>query len=234
MTTGTELARWLAFSRDNTRLQQFGQSNDVSTFNGATGCTHTVLQRLVKAKTGATYTHDQLSKIATYPWPNHNPNVRGMYSGGSDNEVGRVMTYFRLPYVLRLGLTFPQVLGEAAKGPVMLGIRYGYWPEDRGYVYGGQLADGRPGGYAIRNGKTQLSGAESIYHMVLLLGTADVSGQFRAYANEPNHASPSRPERPDYDTVLALGARHAYEQYGSDGRRLIAWVPTTTFRPRGY
>lgn len=234
MTTGVLLGAWLEFSRDHPELQQFHQSDDESTFNGATGCTHTILQRLIRAKTGRTYSHDEISRIATYPWPANNPRMRGMYSGGSDNEVGRVIAYFGLPYRIVSNLSFAKCADACALGPVMLGIRYGYWPEDRGYVYNGRRADGKPGGFAVRNGKTQLSGAETIYHATLWLGTKNVNGVYTAYANEPNHGSPSRPERPDYDTITGSQLRRAYEQYGSTGRSLLAWVPTKTFRPKGY
>lgn len=234
MATGALLGSWLEFSRDNTNLQQFGQADDESTFNGATGCTHTILQRLVKAKTEKHYSHDQISKIASYPWPNQNRGMRGMRSGGTDNEAGRVINYFDLPYRIVFDLSFGQLADAAARGPVMVGVLYGYWPEDRGYVYGGVKADGKPGGFAVRNGKTQLRGAEGVYHATLWLGTANVNGTYTAYANEPNHRSPSRPERPDYDTITGAQLRRAYEQYGSRGRRLMAWVPTKTFKPKGY
>lgn len=225
---------WIAFSSANTNLQQFGQSDDESTYNGATGCTHTCLQRLVKAKTGTYYSHDQISTIATYPWPSSNRGMRGMYSGGSDNEVGKVMQHFALPYKLVNNWTWAQVIGATVKGPVLIGIRYGYWPEAPGYVYQGHHADGKPGGYADRNGKTQLFGFETGYHATILYGQKVVSGIYRTYASEPNHGSPSRPEKPDYDRVRSTYAARAYKEYGSSGRALFAWVPTTTFRPKGY
>lgn len=234
MATGALLDAWLAFSRANTRLQQFGQADDETTFNGATGCTHTVLQRLVKAKTGTYYTPDQISSIASYPTAANNPNRRGMYSGGSDNEAGRVISKFALPYRIVFGLTWAQVMAYAPKGPIMLAVRYGYWPEDKGFVYKGVTADGKPGGFAYRNGKTQLSGAEQIYHASLFLGQAPVAGAVMGYANEPNHGSASRPEKPDYDMAKLAYIQRAYQQYGSSGRSLLAWVPTTTFKPKGY
>lgn len=237
----SNLERWLAFSRANAKLQQFGQAGDVSTFNGATGCTHTVLQRLIKAKTGVYYTHDQISKIATYPWPAQNGKRRGMYSGGSDDEVGRVMRHFGLPYYLKWNASWAEVQKYTRdRGPVLIGIRYGYWPEKVGYVYQGRKADGKPGGYAIRNGKTQLAGAELIYHATLFLGNStDSAGGVRAYANEPNHGSASRPEKPDYDIVNNAYAQRAYEKYGanisgSGTRSLMAWLPTAPFSPKGY
>lgn len=234
MTRGARLDAWLDFSRDNTRLQQFGQKDDESTWGGATGCTQTILQRLIKAKTGDYYSHDEISRIASYPWPENNPTMRGMWSGGGDNEVGRVLAHFNLPYQIVTGWSFDAVREESDKGPVMLAIRYGYWPEDRGYSYHGVKADGRPGGFAIKGGKTQLVGFDYGYHATLWLGRRTVSGQHRSYANEPNHGSESRPERPDFDVILTTQARRAYKKYGSTGRRLLAWVPTKAFSPKGY
>lgn len=234
MTLPTTLNKWIDFSAHNPTLQQFGQHDDESTFNGATGCTHTVLQRLIKAKTGVYYTHDQISTIAGYPWPAHNPGKRGLYSGGSKDEVGRVVAHFGLPYELKIGLTWGELIPYFARGPVIMGVLYGYWPEDKGYHYGSVVADGRPGGFAYRNGKTQLYGAESIYHAVLVIGRATYLSHLSIFANEPNHGSATRPEHPDYDRVLSSYAHRAYDQYRHLGRKNFAWVPTRAFTPKGY
>ena len=230
----TLLRAWKDFSRANTRYQQFGQNYDTSTFGGATACTHACLQRLVKAKTGNHYTQDQISRIATYPWPKDNPGKRGMYSGGRDDEVGKVIDHFDLPYKLQFNLPWSQVQEAMELGPVLIGIRYGYWPEWKGYRYYGHAADGRPGGYAFRHGKSQLTGFENGYHATLLLGERTVLGVRRTIANEPNHGSAARKEKPDFDSVRSSYAKRAYEQYGFEGRALLAWTPTRTFRPKGY
>lgn len=233
---------WLEFSRDHRGLQQFGQKDDVSTFNGATGCTHTVLQRLILAKTGKLYTHDEISHIAGYPWPANNPRRRGLYSGGGQDEVGKVIDRFNLPYKLIPDAPYKQWRpwlpgAHKHRGPVIIGILYGWWPEKRGYRYGSTVSDGKPNGYSTHGGKTQLYGAEWIYHATLVIGAKknpDRKNQFFAYANEPNHGSPSRPEKPTFDRITTVQLRRAYEKYGYRGRPLLAWVPTEEFRPRGY
>lgn len=230
-TATLDLRRWMEFSKRWTRLQQFGQSDDESTYNGATGCTHTVLQRLILAKTGHIYSHDEISLIARYPWPNGNPTMRGLYSGGANDEVGRVIAHFKLPYVSKFGWDWGDFCGIIHRGPVIMGIRYGYWPEMRGYVYNGRTADGKPGGFAYRNGKTQLTGAEDIFHAILVIGRRMVPGGKRVYANEPNHGSPARPEKPDYDRVESTYAHRAFDKYSSTGRKSLLWVPTTKFTP---
>jgi hypothetical protein len=235
------LDEWLALCRLTAarRLQQFGQEDCGSTWLGKTGCTHTILQRLIFALTGRIYSHDEISQIATYPWPAHNLRMRGMYSGGDDDEVGRVVHKFGLPYKLVTAKSFREIRNYTPRAPVMLAVRYGYWPEKKGYNYMGRTADGRPNGFALRNGKTQLSGAEAIFHMTLFLGVGNprADGIYPAYFNEPNHGSASRPERPDYD-IIGLGqAKIAYDAVGrsfagTPGRTRMAWVPTRIFRPR--
>jgi len=238
----TTLAQaWIAFSNANAHLAQFGQADDESTWNGSTGCSHSVMQRLVKAKTGRQYSHDEISQVASYPWPAQNPRKRGMYSGGSDDEAGRVFRAFGLPYRVAFGLSYDTLRQYVNRGPVMFAVRYGYWPDWKGYRYGTIWADGTPNGYAVKAGRTQLSGAEWIYHATLVLpGVTHVSSSYLINVNEPNHGSGSRPEKPVYDTVRLSQLKKAYEAYaidhnGSGSRTLVAWVPTiAAFRPKGY
>lgn len=224
------IGAWKRFSSANRRLQQFGQGSDTSTFNGATGCTHTVLQRLIKAKTGANVTHDQISKIAGYPYPVDNKGRRGM----TTSEMQRVVNHYNLPIKLKMGATWLDIIEGLKRGPVVIGILYGYWPEQKGSTYYGSKADGKPGGFAYRHGKTQLTGAEGVFHAILLFGRKKVRGTWRVLGNEPNHGSPNRPEKPDWDAVKSSYAHRAYDQYASTGRTRFAWLPTTTFKPKGY
>lgn len=225
------LAAWKKYLAANRKLQQFGQGDDDSTFNGATACTHTCLQILIKAHTGTRYSIDQISRIAGYPMNiQYNPSRRGLTLA----ETQRVVSHFGLPYRLKTNATWSDVIDGMKRGPVMGGILYGYWPEDRGYVYNGRTADGRPGGFAIKNGKTQLTGAETIFHAILFVSRKRVRGVWRVIAREPNHGSAARPERPDWDTVRSSYAHRAFNQYGYTGRALFAWLPTRTFKPKGY
>jgi hypothetical protein len=225
------LTAWTRFCDANPNLQQFGQADDETTFNGATGCTHTILQVLIKAATGRYYTHDQISAIAGYPSASQNPGMRGLYSGGSDDEAGRVIRHFGLPYQIVFGWSWSAIVSTAnARGPVMYGIRYGYWPEWKGYHYHGEIADGYPNGFAALHGKTQLYGFESGYHAVLKLGSVGTT----SYDKEPNHGSTARPEKPGYDRLTIDQGRRAYVAYSSTGRSPLAWVPTKVFRPKGY
>jgi hypothetical protein len=221
---------WKRFSEANRRFAQFGQTDDESTWNGATGCTHSVLQRLIKAWTGKTLSHDEISKIAGYPWPTQNPNRRGMYP----SEMQRVIDHFGIPMRYKAGASWDDIVDGLRRGPVVTGILYGYWPEMKGARYAGKVADGRPGGYAFINGKTQLAGAETIFHAVLFFGRKRVRGIWRILGNEPNHGSAARPERPVWDAVRSSHARRAFDMYGYTGRTHFAWLPTAYFKPKGY
>jgi hypothetical protein len=110
----------------------------------------------------------------------------------------------------------------------MYAMRYGNAPEWPGYVYGGHHA-ARP--FALKAGKTQLYGFEDGAHAVLLAGfrraTIDGVAKTVAYRKDPNHGSPSRPEKPPYDIILATQASAEYVAYREQlGRRLYAVVPT--------
>lgn len=228
------LAKWLAFCKrpDVRRLQQFGQGDDESTYNGATGCTHTDLQRLILALTGEHVTHDEISLVAGYPWPHGNPRMRGLYSGGVNDEVGRVIKHYGLPYKLVIAPLWKDMIRYMKRGPVITGVLYGYWPEQHGATYNGHTADGKPGGFAYEGGKTQLSGAERVYHAVLFLGRGRPFKHMSIWANEPNHGSPSRPEHPVHDKVNSAYAHRAWDQYRYRGRKNFAWVPTKTVVPK--
>lgn len=210
--------------------QQFGQTDDESTWNGATGCTHTVLQWIIWRVKGKWYSHDDISKAAGYPWPRYNPRKRGM----TLTEVQRVIDHYHLPYRIVRDRPALEVWKASKRGIVGVAIMYTHWPEWKGYRYAGRTADGKPNGYATplrKAGKTQLSGFYG-RHMTALLGYAtDPKGPDLGYFIEPNHGSPARPEKPPYDRGLYAQWKRAYESYRTFGRQqLYAIVPTTETR----
>lgn len=207
--------------------QQFGQAGDVSTNNGALGCTHTVLQYLAWLWFGDWYTHDQISRMSGWgtPWPE-----RGL----RPSEVQEFCRQAKLPYVLKFGLTASEVLGHTAKAPVAFGHSYSYWPEWYQYVYAGRKADGQPNGFSRplgKAGRTQLSGFvppnDAHYGVVLGWDQTASSSAYRVAAWEPNHNSPSRTEDPPYDLMTSTQFQRVYESYRKVlGRTLYALVPT--------
>lgn len=214
------------FFEANRAWQQFGQANDEWVDNGATACTHTCWQKLIRLWLGRSYSLNRINELAGMP---RNAKAadgapRGMRIAESQTLVRRV----GLPYVLRLAPTVAQIREWAKRGPVLYGVRYGSEPDQRGYVYKGIKADGRPNGFARLNGRTQLTGAENIRHAVLFVAERVVKSATGATLRsevlrfDPNHGSPSRPERPPYDIItIAQVAR----EYGDYSATRFAFVP---------
>lgn len=209
------LLRSLLEKRRKHPTQQFGGTDDESTYNGATGCTHEVLRFLIWLKSGRWVSHDQISKAAGYPWPSHNPDRRGLRVG----EVQAVINHYGLDYKVVYGWSAPQVARASRLGPVGFAHIYGWWPERRGYTYRGVTADGHPNGYAqvtaySRGGRTQLTGFNLGRHMGMLFGYAsDPDGPDAYYCWEPNHGSPARPERPPYDRMTSGQFYRVYDSW---------------------
>jgi hypothetical protein len=208
--------------RTDRPFQQFGQTDDESTRNGANGCTHTVLQYLALLWRGRWYSQDQVSSLAGFPGGN-----RGLYP----SEVQRFCDRAGIPYRVTHNLTALSVLKLSERGPVGFGHAYSHWPEWYGFRYGTIIADGRPNGYAgpLRAaGKTQLSGFTGA-HFGLVLGwdPSKTVTTRRVVAWEPNHDSPARPENPPYDQMTSGQFRIVYESYERVLRRTpYALVPT--------
>lgn len=187
------LERALTVARENPWIQQFGQTGDVSTLNGALGCTHTILQYLMMLWFHRRMTHDLISDFVDYPWPARNPSRRGMYN----TEVAEFCSKVNLPYQWEYDLTPSQILQKTALAPVMVGVKYKDWPAAKSM--GTPPRDGFRNGNASRYGADQPHGFDGA-HAVGVLGYQTVDGSALVYAKEPNHGSPSRPKRPDYDT----------------------------------
>lgn len=208
-------------------FQQFGQAYDVYTANGATGCTHTICQFIALLWTGRMYTHDQISRMVGCP---NQSNVSSRYRRGL--RYSEVQAFFRAigaPYVVKLDLAPSAVISASVNGPVLFGETYSWHPEWKGFRYGTITADGKPNGFASpsgKAGKTQLSGFTGA-HAGALLGVGDPGTGRVAYVMEPNHGSPSRPEKPPYDVMSMAQWTLAYTSYKRIlGRAYYAVIPT--------
>lgn len=215
--------------------QQFGQPADDRVWGGKTACTHTVLQWLAWYVTGRWYTLNQVNTMAGAP-TNATALVRDglrwrrVPRGLREGEVKSFLKAAKLPYRVVRDYTPLQVAHASKLGPVGFGHMYGWWPEWRGYRYGGVRADGRPNGYATPSGKagrTQLAGFTG-RHFGLLLGYAtDAAGPDLYYAWEPNHGSSARPERPPYDRMTFGQFVKAYDSFRVVGKQKpYAVIPT--------
>lgn len=206
-------------------FQQFGQSADAYTANGATSCAHTVLQFLALLWTGQWYTQDELSRVVGYP--NQSRYAPAQRRGMRPSEVQAFIKRARLPYRVAFSLSSSDVIRASVMGPVGFGHAYSHWPEWKGARYGGVTADGSPNGFALPNGRagrTQLTGFNGA-HFGLLIGRDAATD--RVYAWEPNHGSPARPERPPYDQMSTGQFRVVYDSYMRRfGRKPYAIVAT--------
>lgn len=221
-------------ARERRPTQQFGQTDDESTRNGALGCTQTVLQFLAWLWKNHWYTHDQISRLAGYPgYPAVNRGLRPV-------EVLRFCQAVGLNYSLRTDLTGAELLQLSnRRGPIGFGHSYSWWPEWMGYNYFGTKADGKPNGYALparAAGKTQLRGFEPPRdaHFGLLLGydPSQDPSRARVVAWEPNHGSIARPEKPAYDRMTSNQFINVYDSYHKVlGRQPYALIPREALRP---
>jgi hypothetical protein len=245
-TPHSQVVEWHDFLKAHPLLgQQFGQGDDESTYNGATGCTHADLQVLIKAKTGTTYSHDEISKIAGYPWPGSNPGRRGMrWSSDPDSEVMKVVRHFNLPYYPHFVDSYltadvwQGVKNAVSRGPAMIAVRYLHQPQHRNFVYQGKKADGHPNGFALVNGKTQLSGFTGAHADLWVDYYRNTNGIWVHHVKDPNHNSPSRPENPAFDTIrdsqmkALINSIRQLIIFGGRPRSLGFLLPSHTFVPR--
>lgn len=219
-----------AMSRMQARLdfQQFGQANDDRVWNGATACTHTIVQSLYYIWFGKIITLNGVNSAAGMPA--NARNSKGQPRGMNNTELARAFQTLKLPYVVKFGLTFEQIMSYSNRAPVMYAMRYGSAPSQRGFVYKGVTAKAP---FARKHGRTQLTGFNDGRHAVLLLGYRQVkdlaTGRkfFVAYRKEPNHHSSSRPERPPYDEITTVQAKREYLDYRDKlGNTLYCAIPT--------
>lgn len=207
-------------------FQQFRQSYDTKSNNGATGCTDTCIQFLTLIVKGIWYTHDRLRAKVGH---------RNPYSGLTYGEVSALATSLGLGYRVELGLSWSSIVSLVRlRGPVMIGEMYGWHPSWRGYRYAGRTASVYPNGYAVplgAAGRTQLG--PDFRHAVVIIAIGVRNGVTGAYIMEPNHASPARPEAPPYDFISLAQLRKLIERYGLVNGRSYALVPTRVIKYTG-
>lgn len=226
MADASAMVRKILTAREVKPFQQFGQQYDALTNNGATGCTDTCLQFLIRLWKGYMPTHDQIRQKAGL---GYNQRFRGL----RPPEVQAICRAYAIPYVVVTGMSADDVMRRSDMGPIGFGHSYSWWPEWRGRTYDGVTADGKPNWFArpyYKAGRTQLSGfvPPNDAHYGLLLGRDPIDKQI--YSWEPNHNSPSRPEDPPWDELTYDQFRGVYNSYQRVlGRTLYALVPTKQF-----
>lgn len=211
-------------SRRKHPFGQFGTTDDECSDNGALGCTHAAWRFLAWAYTGRWYSHDQLSSKAGYPCGGGEAN-RGMRI----SESQRLARNLGIPLVYKANLSSSQLLVASRVGPVLLGIRYGNWPNWAHYKGVTRPKPwARPLDAAGRNQFAGFFGG----HAVVLLGYRRIAddGKFvrnDCYVFEPNHDSPARPQNVPYDVVTQTQLNNAYQAT----RTALRWSSTMAFIP---
>lgn len=173
---------------------QFGQAG--APCNGSSCCTDTCIQMVVEYYKERTKTLSQVRYAAQRLTAFDERACTGI----NYREVLNALSYFGIThYKLGSGITHTDVGKWVQYGPVILGVHYGSYPKS---------TTGRCGSTnkAELNGKTDcgFNGA----HAVLVIGKKPhtVNGVYRHtdyYVRDPDHHSPSRPERPPYDRITA-------------------------------
>lgn len=211
-------------------VQQFGQAADYSAFNGTTACTHVCWQKIIWIWLGRKYSIDQISSFAGYY---RKRNSAGQPRGMAVGESVRLIDRLNLPYVFKSSLDSDELWQAIQRAPVIYATRYGSQPDWRGYVYNGIKADGKPGGFAYKAGRTQLSGFENGAHAVIggttrtLYTSSGARVRQELLRHDPNHGSPSRPERPPYDLISKAQMEREYDAHANlPGRGHQAFVAT--------
>lgn len=221
------------FAQDNRQIQQFGQWDDEKFYGGRTACAAACLQFIIKLWLGRTYTLDQIATIAGYP-ANYDQRIGRI--GMTTIQISRVISRLGLPYKFVARWTNVELMRRTnLYGPSLIAYRYGTNPEWYGYNYGGVRADGRPNGFASplgRAGKTQLTGFENGSHMGIHLGylvirnsSGGVTGRHHRF-KDPNHGSPSRPEKPPFDVISDPQFKRLAASLTEIGRTPFAYVAT--------
>ena len=212
------------------RVQQFGQSADYSAWDGAAACTHVCWQKIIYIWRGVKYSIDQISRYAGYY---REKNSLGQIRGMAVGESVRLINALNLPYVFKSTLDADELFQAMQKAPVIYATRYGSQPDWRGYVYYGRKADGVPGGFAWRAGRTQLSGFENGAHAVVggasrtLYNSDGAKVRTEVIRFDPNHGSGARPERPPYDLISRTQMKREYNAHAAlPNRGYIAFVAT--------
>ena len=208
----------------NYLLFQFRQPDSEHVFGGTTACTHNILQLLTIGLLAKVLSLDEISVKSGYPFQPYTIDAYGrrVPRGMRPAEVRRYVSAMGLPFALG-ERSWAQVLEAVVeRGPVGFGCAYSEWPEWRGFTYKGTTADGRPNGFAIEHGKTQLTGFTGAH-----FGLFTWKGRTNSIgARDPNHNSAARPEKPAWDVMSLDQAKRLYLSYNRRlGRTLYALYP---------
>ena len=147
-------------------------------------------------------------------------------------EALRALHSYGLPYEISNSLTAAGVLRVArTKGPVIVCEMYWSHPQWAGYTYMGRtlhgVANGVRVGFAMPTkhaGLTQWTFTDG--HAILAAADDWSEGTHLGVIRDPNHNSPSRPERPAYDLVTLPQLNRMLNSFKSKYGYKVMLVPT--------
>lgn len=239
------LAAWIEWYEEHPDQFQFGQRNDVSTYNGSTGCTHEFVQSMHLAIHGIFLTHDEISKLCGYPWPENNPFMRGMRaSTDPSEELNTCIRKLNLPFVIRFYQRMTDGLYTALcvmsnDGPMGVAVNYPYIPRNKSKAIGALNGTAEVGGAT----QTGLVGG----HLATWIGydkrtdahpaSSKPIARWHHWWHDPDHGSMSRPERPAWDRYTATQGKALIEsihtvRIAGASRHIMVIAPTRPLMPK--
>ena len=164
---------------------QFGQEG--APCNGQSCCTDTCIQMIVDFYKDDHYSLATIRRRAQNKYAFDERQCTGI----NHLEVLNALNQFGLGhYQVGFGVDAGDIWNKVAIGPTLVGVWYGSYPNENGYC-GGVKAE--------YEGRTDCGFRGT--HAVLAIGRRWHNGHRDLYIRDPDHNSPSRPEKPKYDIV---------------------------------
>lgn len=217
----------------DTPLVQFGQADQQSVMYAghSTGCTHVELQRAHLIWHGKEISIDRISEIAGYT-----EVQRRALKGLSAYQVSRVIRKLNLPYNQPQFHGDPQVVVDTMRhvGPVILAVGYDMYPQlEDGDHYTGGRPTGKPNGYAIVGGRSDLgfTGGHCVTGLTVRY-RRDI-GKKRPRVCDPDHGSAARPEVYPYDIMTEGQLKNLVHSGVKQFGVVVAYLPTREWTGQG-
>lgn len=209
---------------------QFGQrpsSCNLATRSipGDVACADTSVQTVARILKGKYYSINHIRRLSKESY--HVPMSVG-HAVYALNQMG-------LDYEMRNDLTARELMVIARRrGPVLIAEDYWAHPQWKGYYYGGKKQTGIARNLSGRNVYVGFSDPEGhsgnnqwtfrLGHMVVLATSAIIDGKNVGYVRDPNHNSPTRPQRPAWDRISGRQLGRMMRSFNR-GQYLVAIVP---------
>lgn len=181
---------------------QFGQNS--APCGGKSCCTDTCIQMIVEYYTDKWYPLDIIRYKAQNKYKFDERDCTGLNYLEVLNALRQLgVTHYKVGF----GASAADVWTHLDKGPVIIGVHYGSYPNDK-----------KGTNKAEWNGRTDYPFTGS--HAVLAVGKRvhqNPTGKHRdVFVRDPDHNSPSRPEKPRFDIIRRSQLQHAMDKLASN------------------